>query len=499
VKRRLTMLKPRSDESLISVLVAVVAITGIISSLGAPLIPSVARTMHVSLDDAQWSLTVALLMACVASPIMGRLSDGPHRRPTILAGLTIVLVGSVVAGLAHSLEVLVAGRALQGVGMGLAPVSMAAAKDHLSPRRSPGVIAILSVSGAAAVGAGYPISGLIDAEFGLHAAFFFGAVLSAGALIAAAMVIPNSQANGHHRLDYVGATVLTITLAALVLAISEGETWGWGSARTVALFAIAVAGCSIWVPQQLHHPWPLANLRLMRHRSVMTANLAGITLGVALYVYLSVVTELIQQPTSLGYGLGASSLLAGLTLLPFSIVSLAVSRTLGPVRRRLSDSAILVIGSLLIAAGGAFFALVHTALWDAFVAMGVIGSGFGYTFAALPGMITRSIPNTEVGSAMGLYQVIRYVGFALGSALAAAVVASHTIDHGTHVLESGFVTGLWIAAGFCVVAALVSWLLSRRPEAVAPDAIDDAEREVLEREDAELAAAGLTADVESRR
>jgi MFS family permease len=495
----MTMFRPRSDRTLIIVLVAVVAITAVISSLGAPLIPSVARTMHVSLDEAQWSLTVTLLMACVASPIMGRLSDGPHRRAVILAGLAIVLVGSVVAGLAQSLEVLVAGRAMQGIGMGLAPVSMAAAKDHLSPRRSPGVIAILSVSGAAAVGAGYPISGLINAEFGLHAAFFFGAVLSAGALIAAAMVVPSSQARTHHRLDYVGAIVLTIALVALLLAISEGEAWGWGSTQIVALFVVAIGALSIWIPQQLRHPWPLANLRLLRHRSVMTANLAGIILGVALYMYLSLVTELIQQPHSLGYGLGASSLLAGLTLLPFSIFSLAVSRTLGPVRQRLTDTAILVIGSLMIAAGGAFFALVHTAIWDAFVAMAAIGAGFGYTFAALPGMITRSIPNTEVGSAMGLYQVIRYIGFALGSALAAAILASHTIDHGTHVLESGFVTGLWIAAGICTAAALVSWLLSRHPEATSPDAIDDTARAVLEREDAELAAAGLTVELEPQR
>jgi MFS family permease len=213
-------------------------------------------------------------------------------------------------------------------------------------------------------------------------------------------------------------------------------------------------------------------------------------------MYLSLVTELVQQPKSLGYGLGASSLVAGCTLLPFSIVGIAVSRTLGPVRRRLSESAMLVIGSLLIAAGGAFFALVHTAIWDAFVAMALIGSGFAYTFAALPGMITRSIPDNEVGSALGLYQVVRCIGFSLGSALAAAIVASHTVEHGTRVLESGFVTGLWIAAGICTAAALVSWLLSRRPETPVTHAIDDAQREILEREDAELAAAGLITDVE---
>ena len=100
-----------SQQTLTAVLMGVTMVTGVVSSLGAPLIPSVARSMHVSLDSAQWSLTVALLMACIAAPIMGRLGDGPHRRPTILAGLAIVLVGSLVAGVAGSLPVLVVGRA----------------------------------------------------------------------------------------------------------------------------------------------------------------------------------------------------------------------------------------------------------------------------------------------------------------------------------------------------------------------------------------------------
>ena len=488
--------RPHSDRTLTAVLVGVTSIIAVISSLGAPLIPSVARTMHVSLDEAQWSLTVTLLMSCVASPIMGRLSDGPHRRPTILAGLTIVLVGSVIAGLADSLAVLVVGRAMQGVGMGLAPVAMAAARDNLSPQRSPGVIAILSVSAAAAVGAGYPISGLIDKELGLHAAFFFGGLLSAAALGAAFLVIPNSRVSAHRRLDYAGAVIVTVALVALVLAISEGESWGWGSARIVALFVIAVVTFAIWVPHQLHQERPLVNLRLLRHRSVTAANLAGITLGVALYMYLSLVTEFVQEPKSLGYGLGASSLLAGCILLPFSVAGIAVSRTLGPLRRRVPENAMLVIGSLLIAAGGAFFALRHTALWNAFVAMAVIGCGFAYTFAALPGMITRSVPDDEVGSAMGLYQVIRYVGFALGSALAAAVVASHTVDHGTRVLESGFVTGLWVAVGICAASALFSLLMSRRREPAVPSTMSDARRERLEREDAELAATGAIVELE---
>ncbi len=186
-------------------------VTGIISSLGAPLIPSVARGLHISLDSAQWSLTIALLSGAISAPIMGRLSDGLHRRETLIGGLAIVLVGSIIAGMAQSLGVLVVGRAMQGVGLGLAPVTMAAARDHLPPERSPGVIGILSVAAAAATGAGYPISGLIARDFGVHVAFFFGAPIAGLALVAAVLVVPRSR-HESARLDVTGAVVLAAGL-----------------------------------------------------------------------------------------------------------------------------------------------------------------------------------------------------------------------------------------------------------------------------------------------
>src|ERR1700722_17653073 len=139
-------------------------VTGVISSLGAPLIPSVASALKISLDSAQWSLTAALLSAAVANPIMGRLGDGRRRRETIIVGLAIVFAGSIIAGFAGSLIVLIVGRAMQGVGLGLGPVAMAVARQHLPAERTAGVIGLLSVAGAATVGAGYPLSGLIATD-----------------------------------------------------------------------------------------------------------------------------------------------------------------------------------------------------------------------------------------------------------------------------------------------------------------------------------------------
>jgi MFS family permease len=464
-------------------------VTGVISSLGAPLIPSVAQALHISLDSAQWSLTAALLSAAVAAPIMGRLGDGPRRRQTIIGGLAIVFAGSIVAGLAQSLIVLVVGRAMQGVGLGLAPVTMAAARDHLPAERAGAVIGMLSVAGAAAVGAGYPVSGLIASDLDVHAAFYFGAVISGAALLAALVAIPASSSSLAARLDVRGGAVIAAGLIALLLAISQGQQWGWDSASIVTLFVAAAAILALWVRMQLAHDAPLVDLRQLRHRAVLTADLAAVVLGVAMYMFLTIVTEFVQEPRTLAYGLGASTLVAGLCLVPFSVMSLLASRTTAWFTRRLSANTVLVCGSLVIAAAGVFFALAHGALWEAFVTMGVVGVGFGYTFAAIPGLIARAVPDSETGSAMGLYQVIRYIGFSLGSALVASILAGNTLDG--RVGEHGYVTALWVGTAACALSAGASWLLSRRRQTASPLALASPERERIALEEAELASAGL--------
>ncbi|WP_228431125.1 MFS transporter [Baekduia soli] len=484
----------RRAAALVPVLVGITLVVAIISSLGAPLIPSVATSLDITLDSAQWSLTAALLAGAVSAPILGRLGDGPYRREAIAGSLLVVLAGSLVAGVAESLPVLVVGRTMQGVGLGLAPITMAAARDHLPPHRAPAVIGILSVSAAAGIGAGYPLSGLIAQGLGVHAAFLFGAVISALALGAALAVIPSSRESNRVPLDVRGAVVVAVGLVALLLAIGQGESWGWSSAVVVGLFALSVVVFALWVRMQLACAAPLVDLRQLRHRPVLVADFAAVLLGLALYMFLTLVTEFVQTPVAEGYGFGATTLVAGLCLVPFSIASLAASRTMGPLMRRLGARAVLVGGSLVISAAGVFFALVHGALWEAFVTMGVVGIGFGYTFAAIPGLITRAVPEEETGSAMGFYQVVRSIGFSVGSTLSASILAGHTAVGAALPSERGYVVALWVGAGGCALAAVASGVLSAGAMVGAPSA----ERVQRDRDDARLAGAGLP-DAESDR
>ena len=131
---------------LVPALMFIALVVAAVASLGTPLITSVATTFHVSLDSAQWTLTVALLSGAVATPVLGRLGAGPHRRATILATLAIVVVGSALTVLPLPFAGLLIGRAAQGVGLGLTALMMGVARDHLSAERSASVIALISVT-----------------------------------------------------------------------------------------------------------------------------------------------------------------------------------------------------------------------------------------------------------------------------------------------------------------------------------------------------------------
>jgi MFS family permease len=225
----------------------------------------------------------------------------------------------------------------------------------------------------------------------------------------------------------------------------------------VTVCILSLAG---WVVAATHAPTPLIDLRLARGRRPATGHLAMLLVGLANYLLLASVTVLAQAPPP--NGLGASVLVAALLLLPFSLATMVA----GPVARRLSERAdarvVLSMSALVLAGADAGFALLNSDLWQLFVVMAIAGLGVGGVFAATPGLVLAALPPSEVSSAMALNQVMRYAGFALGSALAAAIVdvASPAVDD---VLSSTAFTVIGLTAcGVTLATAALTWLLPGR-------------------------------------
>jgi MFS family permease len=481
-------MSPLRHRAFVPGLLFIGTVVSIISSLGAPLIPTIADDLHTSLGSAQWSLTATMLVGAVASPVVGRIGDGPWRREVLLLCLVSVALGGALAALAGSLSVLVAGRALQGMGLALMPLTMAAARDALDRDRAPSVIAALSVITAVGVGLGYPLTGLIADAFDVSAAFWFGAITSAAALAVAFFVVPSTRdAPKQPRIDATGAVLAGIGLVALLIGLEKGAEWGWGSTRTLGSLAVAVVVLAVWRWHELRTHDPLVDLRLFRHRAVLTANVSGLVIGLSMYLGITLMTQVVQLPE----GMGETVFVAGLVLLPFSLMSFLASRLVPVVQRRMGTRVTIPIGCTAIAVATLFFAVSGgTHLWAAFVTMGIFGVGVGFTFSAMPALIVGAVPAGETSSAMSLYQVTRYVGFSIGSGLAITLLRAFDgggveAVPGLDAYRDTFFVATALALG---AAALSYWLAGHGAEEPRPLSPALRRREVQE---GEVASAGL--------
>jgi len=451
------------------VLILTTVVGSIISSLGAPLLVTVAQHFHTSISTAQWSLTVTLIIGAVTSPILGRLGDGRHRRETIIVSMSLVTAGALLAAVAPSFTVLLIGRALQGFGLGLVPLTMAAARSELPREKVAPMIAILSVTTGAAAGAGFAISGLLAQSWGLSGAYWFGTIVCAFALLGVVAVMPSAAPQSKARgLDWIGSVLFSVAVVAVMIGLAEGSDWGWRSPHIITLLACGVALLAVWSVQQLrgNNSAPLVELRLLRHPAVLAADVCAFVLMMAMYMDLSVVTEFVQIPPAEGFGFSASVGVAGLVVIPLSVVMFTGSRMLPTFLRWVGAPAVLAVGCLIAAVGSAFFALLHGALWQAFVVMAILGLGLGMTFAAMPGLIVQATPAAETGSALGFYQVVRWVGASAGSALVASVLAAHTTSTG-HPSVGGYTMTLWMSVVICAIGAILAYVLLARGKEVA--------------------------------
>jgi MFS family permease len=443
-------------------------VVAVISSLGAPLVPAIAARSGASLADAQWSLTITLLVGAVATPVIGRLGDGPRRRPVILVVLGLVTAGGVLAALPLGLEWLIVGPGLQGFGLGLTPVAIATARDALTGRRSRSTIAALSVTVAAGLGLGYPTAGLIAQLGGVHAAFWTGAAISFLALLAAAAVLPPAPTAPVRRLDVGGAVLLGAGLAGLLLCLGEAEVWGWTSPLLWIVAAASVGVLLAWVAWESRTPSPLVDLRLARGRVAGSAHLAALLVGLANYLLLASIPIIAQAPEADGAGFGTSIVVAGLILLPFSLGSMVAGRVARSFADRRGARLVLPLAALVQSGSFVLFLVARGELWQLFVLMTVAGLGVGAAFTAFPALIISTAPPAETGSAMSLNQVLRYVGFAVGSALTATVLAASTAPGGAAPAAHGY--GIIAVLGFavCLTTALVTWLIPGRSPDRAP-------------------------------
>jgi predicted MFS family arabinose efflux permease len=461
----LSAVQERTEARLLVVtVVSIGLVVAVVGTLGAPLITAVAQYYHVTLAAAQWTLTIALLSGAVATPLLGRLGSGPRRRAVILTTLSVVVAGSALTVLPLPFALLLLGRAGQGVGLGLTALMMATARDHLCEARSASTIALLAVASTAGIGIGYPLSGLLTDVAGIRAAYALGLLVTAAVLVIALIVLPPAPSRAPAGVDLPGAALLSSGLLALLIVISQTELWRQHPALAGVILAGSLLLLGAWIVVELRVEHPLVDIRLLRDPAVAAANLAMLTAGIGMYLLLSLITRYVQTPIGAGYGFGLDTFQAGLVLVPFSALGFIAGKTSAPLRARYSARALLSCSVVLVLAATVLFALVRGHLAEPILAMSLLGLGVGAFSAAMPAVILAVTPKNETASAMSVNQVVRAVGFSIGSAIGGLVLAGYTT--GVYPRASGYGTAAWIGAA--TTAAALLFIAARHSRAQHP-------------------------------
>ncbi|MFG3265568.1 MULTISPECIES: MFS transporter [Streptomyces] len=453
--------------------VATLALAGvtaaIMQTLVTPLIAELPQILDTSSSNAAWVITVTLLAAAVCVPVVGRLGDLLGKRRMLLACAVPLIVGSVVCALASDVVTMIVGRGLQGMGMGILPLGIALLRDVLPAEKLSSSIALVSASMGIGGGLGLPIAAAI-AQYANWRVLFWG---SAGMAVAVTLLIwfliPDVPAGAKgQRFDLPGALGLAVGLVSLLLAVSKGADWGWGSATTLGLFATALVVFVAWGFWETRTTDPLTDLRTTARPRVLLTNLASVFVGFAMYASMLVMPQLLQFPEATGYGLGQSMLATGLWMAPGGIMMMFVSPLGGKLTNARGPKFTLVCGALVIAAGyGLSMALMGSA-WGLMIVGIVINSGVGLAYGAMPALVMSSVPVSETAAANGFNTLMRSLGTSIGAAVIGVILAQMTTTLGGVSLasEDGFRTALLVGGGLALVsAAIASFIPGVRPAA----------------------------------
>ena len=432
-----------------------------------PALPALQRDLDTTTTWVTWTVTAYLLTGAVATPLVSRLGDQHGRVRLMLVSLGIFFAGSVGAIAAWNIGSLIAFRAVQGVGAAVFPLSFAIIRDQF-PRDQVAVAmglvsAVLGVGG----GLGIAISGLVVDHGSWRWLFAASAAIVLLALVLVWRFVPESPVRAPARLDVPGALLLSGGLVCLLLAVTEGQSWGWTSPGVLGLGAGAAASLVAWGAVERRVLQPMVDMRMMARRPVLFTNLAALFSGFALYMTWVILPTFFQLPRGLpeqvarlaDYGFGTTVTMAGIWILPTSASILLAGPVAGLIGRRHGSRGPLVAGMLLIGAGAAGIALWHATPWQVALAFSLCGWGIGFAFAAMPKLIVDAVEPSETGVANGMNTVIRTLGGVVGAQVGAVLLAAHQLAGTSVPAESGFVLAFWVSAAGAVLGAVAAALV----------------------------------------
>jgi EmrB/QacA subfamily drug resistance transporter len=407
----------------------VTALGAFMASLDLSIVNVAFPDIEASYRDASsaslsWIITAYSIVFGALLVVGGRTGDRLGRKRVFLGGIAVFLLGSFLCGIAPDVATLVGARALQGVGAAfLVPASVALLIGAYPPERRMQIVAQWGGIGALAVATGPSLGAAIVSSGGWRWAFFVNIPVGLFVLLFGRRVLTESVGDSESKTpDYLGVGLMSLALASLVLAVSEGSTWGWSNARILGAITVALVAGAVFVHRTLHHNNPVIDPRLIQSRSFVIANTATIVYAAGFFAML--LGNILFLTGVWNY----SIMTAGLAVTPGPVIVAIIAGPAGKLAARVGFRPVLLFGASCLAIGLATYVALVTAtpnyLATWLPGTLLVGVGVGFTFPVLSAGAVSSLPPARYAVGSAVNQTARQIGGALGIAVLVALIGS---------------------------------------------------------------------------
>jgi EmrB/QacA subfamily drug resistance transporter len=446
--------------------VAAVVVLGTIMSVLDTTIVNVAldtlgRDLNATVDQIQWVVTGYLLALAAVIPVSGWASRRFSSRSVYLVSLVMFTAGSVLCGLADSVESLVAFRVIQGIGGGmLVPTGQMILVKASGPRNLPKVMSAIGVPIVLAPIFGPTLGGLLLEHVSWQSIFLVNLPVGILTFVAALKLLPKDQPEGAERLDFLGLGMLSVGLVGITYGLAETGSAGTLIASSVLVpMAIGIAGVAAFVWRALHIPNPLLNVRLYADRAFTAASITTFCLGAALF------GAMVLMPLYFQTVRGEDAVTTGLLLIPQGLGAAVAMGLSGRATERLGAGMTAVIGALITLVATVPFVMLGANTAFVVIAAAMVFRGFGIGMSIMPAMTAAYSVLTpdQVTHATPQLTTLQRVGGSMGTAVLTVVLQSHLETAGTSQAAMAGAFGdtfVWVM-GITAVALLPTLVLAR--------------------------------------
>ncbi|GAA1481748.1 MFS transporter [Gordonia sinesedis] len=417
-----------------------------------------------------WVMTAYSLGGTVTVPLMSKLGDIYGRRQLIVICSVVSAVGAFGAAVAPAFGMLVAARFVQGAGFAIVPLSFALVRATFPPRIRALSVGAISAGAGIAGAVGPVLAGQLIDNGGYRAVFWAAAVVPIIMVPLVWGLVGESDRQPDARVDLIGALWLAVSAAAVLLAISNGGTWGWLSARCLGLLATALVAALVFIHRELRVAYPLIDMRLLSGRGVLPICVSGCAFQATIATIAVLIPMMLMTPAELvphyGRGLTATEVAAFTT--PGNVVTLIAGFLAGRYMRSGSIRGTMTAGSAVLAVATVALVFWHGSAAGLVLGYCLLGVGGGMMLASTPLAVLTAAPARSQAIAAGSVNMLQSLGSTAGLQAAFAILAMFPLaDSGTAPLYTGtgYDVTLLYAAGLAIVAGIAASLW--RPVPVA--------------------------------